>query len=337
VALLDRVRSLTPRQVLLPSAATAFVAVVVATAVVAIQHDDNSATFQTSAPTAEQLSNRGEPLSDFVPFEGGEAKGFSELEGTLEPEETSGANAAAGEASAPAASTPARGAVGGHRSIERSARIVLGAEPDAVAADAAAVFEAVHASQGVVLRSSVNEGAEGGAAGAHFELLIPSARLDDALGAISEIDEVLSRRDGTTDITAPTVGATERLQDSQARIDSLLSELAAAETEGERETIEGKLSSERRRAAFLGAQLATLRHRASMSHVSVRIEGSDSASGTGSWDFGDALRDAGHILAIAAGVILIGLAVLAPIALIALLVWLGRHAWVRFGRRRALG
>ncbi len=59
--------------------------------------------------------------------------------------------------------------------------------------------------------------------------------------------------------------------------------------------------------------------------------------GGGSWDLGDAVGDAGHILAVAAGVTLIGLAVLAPIALIALLAWLGGRAWVRFGRRRALG
>ena len=34
--------------------------------------------------------------------------------------------------------------------------------------------------------------------------------------------------------------------------------------------------------------------------------------------------------------IVVGLAVLAPIALLALLAWLGRRAWVRAGRERAL-
>src|SRR5262249_34328645 len=155
---------------------------------------------------------------------------------------------------------------------------------------------------------------------------------------ISEIDEVLSRRDGSADITAPTVGASERLQDSQARIDSLLSELAGAETEVEREAVEAKLRIERRRAAFLAAQLGALRHRASFSHVSVRIEGKGSSSSSGGgWSFGDALGDAAHILAVAAGVVLIGLAVLAPLALIALLGGLGYRAWVRHARRRVLG
>ena len=40
--------------------------------------------------------------------------------------------------------------------------------------------------------------------------------------------------------------------------------------------------------------------------------------------------------AVAAGVTLVGLAVLAPIALLALLVWLTRRAWVRQSRERAL-
>jgi len=42
------------------------------------------------------------------------------------------------------------------------------------------------------------------------------------------------------------------------------------------------------------------------------------------------------VLATAAGVTLVGLAVLAPFALIALLAWLVRRAWIRQGRERAL-
>ena len=55
-----------------------------------------------------------------------------------------------------------------------------------------------------------------------------------------------------------------------------------------------------------------------------------------SWTIGDAVDDAGKILSTAAGVTLIRLAVLAPFALIALLGWLARRAWVRQGRERAL-
>jgi hypothetical protein len=56
-----------------------------------------------------------------------------------------------------------------------------------------------------------------------------------------------------------------------------------------------------------------LRRRAHFSHVSLRIEsGSGPASSGGSWGVGGAFHEAGHVLSSAAGVALIGLAVLGP-------------------------
>jgi hypothetical protein len=43
------------------------------------------------------------------------------------------------------------------------------------------------------------------------------------------------------------------------------------------------------------------------------------------------------MLGVAAGVTVIGLAILTPFALIALIVWLARRTWVRRRRERALG
>ena len=43
------------------------------------------------------------------------------------------------------------------------------------------VYEAVHAAHGIVLHSSVESGSKG-ATGAIFELLIPTGKVDDALG-----------------------------------------------------------------------------------------------------------------------------------------------------------
>ena len=50
-----------------------------------------------------------------------------------------------------------------------------------------------------MLSSSTREGKPGEAA-ARFELLIPSAKLGDALAALSAIDEVRSRHEATDDI-----------------------------------------------------------------------------------------------------------------------------------------
>lgn len=55
--------------------------------------------------------------------------------------------------------------------------------------------------------------------------------------------------------------------------------------------------------------------------------------GAGGWSVGDAVDDAGHVLAVAAAVAIVALAVLVPLAL---LVWLARRAWLSRARTRAL-
>lgn len=50
----------------------------------------------------------------------------------------------------------------------------------------------------------------------------------------------------------------------------------------------------------------------------------------------DGLHDAGRILAIAAGVAVVSLAIIAPLALVFLLAWLTYRAWVRSRREQAL-
>jgi hypothetical protein len=223
------------------------------------------------------------------------------------------------------------------RFVERSAEVVLGAEPEDVGSDAAKVFEAVHANDGIVMHSSTRQG-KAGEAGASFDLLIPSAKLPDALAAFSAIDEVRSRHEATADITAPTVSATELLRESRARIDSLLGQLEAAELESEREAVEAELRHERRHASRLAAELDHLHKRADLSRVSLRIATGEAeeSSGGGAWGIDNAFHDAGHILAVAAAVAVVGLAILGPITLIVLLAWLTHRAWIRRERRRVL-
>jgi hypothetical protein len=67
----------------------------------------------------------------------------------------------------------------------------------------------------------------------------------------------------------------------------------------------------------------------------VWIEG-DAGAGAGGWGVEDALGSAGRILAVAAGVVVIGLAILGPLALIVLLAWLVSRTWVRRRREAAL-
>jgi hypothetical protein len=321
-----RLRAIPARRLLLPAGGLALLAIVAATAVVATRD-------------TEDTPSHGGLLSmnhEDIPSTTEAAPPVGKAETAAAPPE-----AAAEEASSFAAPMDVNrneflGAREG-RAVERSAEIVLGAEPADVAQDSAAVFDVVHAHDGIVMRSSTRQG-KAGRAGARFELLIPSAKLSEALAAISEIDQVRSRHEATDDITAPTVHVTELLQDSNARIDSLLAQLAESEAESEREAVEAELRQERRHRARLRASLQNLQRRADLSRVLVLIEtgAAEEPSTGGAWGVDDALGDAGKILAVAAAVTVVALAILGPIALIALLAWLTHRAWVRRERRRVL-
>jgi hypothetical protein len=337
-----RLRTLSPRRLLLPAGGFA-VAVALVTAVLVLGQSQETRHLDVATPGSGGAAGAAERLSapeqaspkqfsgGDVPVQGaaGEASTETEAPGGLAGTETS---------ASPRPDVDARGVHLRDRAVERSAEIVLGAEPADVGDDAAEVFEAVRAHDGIVLRSSTRQGAAG-RAGARFEVLIPSAQLGDALAAFSAIDEVRSRREATADITAPTVEVSELLEDSKARIDSLLGQLAEAEVESEREAVEVELRQERRHRARLRSSLESLERRADLSRVSLRIEtgGSESPTDDGSWGIGSALDDAGRILALAAAVLVIALAVLAPVALIALLAWLAYRAWIRRERRRVFG
>jgi hypothetical protein len=324
--------ALPAKRLLIPAGGAAMVAI----AVVIGLNAGGSGSAEEGRRLSELNSSSAKPTPETKPRQptASKAEGVSResWEGVqFEPE----ASAAPAQAAAGApGSTPAASLH--RRAVERSAEITLAADPEEVDDDASRVFEAVHANDGIVMRSSTQEGRPG-EAGATFELLIPSAKLNDAMAAFSEIDAVRSRHEATADITAPTVTAAELLKESRSRIDSLLGQLEAAESEEEQESIEAELRHERRHAGRLAAQVDHLHERADFSRVSLRIEtGGKESSGGGAWSIDDALHDAGHVLTVAAAVTLVALAVLGPIALIALLAWFTHRAWVRRERRRVL-
>jgi Domain of unknown function (DUF4349) len=332
---LDRLRAAQPRRLLIPAGGVAVLAIAVSTAVVVSTESGGGPSSAEPRALFEQTETpkprEAQPLSDSAAgAAGGPAPMAAEAESSAaasSPEQKSGEVMFSDEVP-----------VKRNRAVERNAELVLGADPADVADDSADVFEAVHAHDGIVLRSSTREG-EPGVAGARFELLIPSGKLGDALAALSAIDEVRSRHEATNDITAPTVTTGELLQDSKARVDSLLAQLEAAETESEREAVEAELAQERRHRARLRAQLQHLERRADFSRVLVRIETGDSGQPSdegGAWGIGDAIDDAGQILAVAVAVAVVALAIVGPIALIALLAWLAHRAWLRRERRRVL-
>jgi hypothetical protein len=340
--LVDRWRGLNPARRLVPVLGVALLAIVVGTGAVAISQSGSSG---SSSAESSFLSESAPESSSSESAESGEEAGpesslaAPSASAGLAKESEVGAESSTGSVGGPSAKSAAPQ---GGRDIERSSYVVLGTKPGEVTGAAKKVYEAVHAAGGYVLDSSVQSGSAG-ATGASFELSIPTARLDGTLATISAIAEVRERHDATHDITAPTVSVAEELADSNAKIEGLLKQLGEAETEAEQESVEARLREERRHHAAIRASLDQLHQRASMSRVSVRIVTDHGAGvtppsrGDGNWGVGDALHSAAHILTIAAGVVLIGLAVLAPFALLALLFWTANRVRLRRLRERTLG
>jgi hypothetical protein len=333
--LVSWIRGLPPKRLLFAGGATALAAIFIATALIA-----SSGRGTSESPPANGL------LGQFSPSKSGDSSGSGAAPQTAAPESSGltrsndsaavqSSEAESGEHSASNGSFETGGLadLSRHRDIERSAEIGLLADPADVSEDSTKVFAAVHDANGIVLHSTTSSGK---GASARFELLIPSARLGDALAAFSSIDEVRSRHEATEDITKPTISTEEELQDVQARVDGLLAQLSSSEVESEQEAIAAELRAERQRAAHLRNQLATLHQRTAYSRVLVRIQSGTSTESGGTWGIGDAFHNAGHILAIAAGVTLVCLAVIAPLALLFLLAWLAQRLWLRSRRERAL-
>lgn len=335
-ALAGRLRSTPPRRVLAPAGALALTAIVVVVAVVANSGGGGGQTGM-AAPEGGPLSAAAGSTSRPNGSSSARESAGAEYEEALPVAPNASADSTSSTAVAPSPTGP-YASKAADRDVERNASIVLGAEPDGVRDAATGVFDAVHAADGIVLDSSVADGPSG-RAGARFSLLIPSGKLGDALADISSVAEVRSRREATDDITAPTVSTQERLQDANATVRSALAQVAGAGTEEERTIAEAELRAARSRAASIRSSLAQLERRANFSRVSVRIVTDKSAEdegGGGPFGVGDGIDTGARVLATVVGVTLIALAALAPFALLALLVWLCRRAWLRRSRRSTL-
>jgi hypothetical protein len=326
-----------------PIGATALAAIVVATAAIVISESGSESGRELVSPPLVGTTKPRPVPSQFRPAGGNPNYSEPAPEVGHGGAKVAPSSAAAGGVGTQSAGVPSS-SVGPYaariraRDVERSARVVLAVDPSEVRSAAGDVLAVVHEFDGIVLRSATRTLGEGRAY-ASFDLLLPSRRLPDALAALSEIGPVRSRSDASVDVTAPTIGLRERVRDTRARVDSLLSRLEGATTDAERESIEAGLSSERGRLARLRSRLSAMERRTHFARVSVRVASDPEAGATGGsgWGVGDALRVAGRILAVFAGVTVVALAILVPIGLILFLSLAGHRAWVRRSRERALG
>ena len=235
-----------------------------------------------------------------------------------------------------AAPLTARTAPTPSRKVERAAQLTLTTSADDVQDVADGVVRTTQALGGYVSRSQVST-AEGGGE-ATFTLRIPSKRLDEAIARLSKLANVGGLTQDSTDITASFVSATDRLSDARAERRALLRALGRATTQNQIESLRRRIAINRSQIAALKGELNALRRRADLATVAVTVEGTGKRrqTGGGAWTPGDALGDAVRVLEVAAGVALVGLAVLTPLALFGALAAFAARSTRRRRREGAL-
>jgi hypothetical protein len=269
---------------------------------------------------------------------GGAASDEQKMRAT--PPSADDAGTASGGGGSSSAVAPATG-VGSPRSdsrtqrfVERSAALTLGARPADLDDVADGVVRVTDSVGGFVGSSSVTSRQE-----ATFELRIPTDRLQRALSDLSRLAHVRERTQATEDITSSVVSARDRLEDARAERRSLLHRLARATTDDRAAALRSRLRIVSHQIAMAKTQLSRVENRARYANVAVDVVADRSATAAddgGAWTPGDALRDAGRILEVAAGVIVVASAALLPLSLVIALAWLASRRAVRRRREAAL-
>ena len=159
------------------------------------------------------------------------------------------------------------------------------------------------------------------------------------LGDLSNLGHVVSRSDGTEDITSRFVSVKKRIAALEKTRQNLLRQLADAVTPIEQESIKRRLAIVEAQLSAAQDDLGAAQQRVNLVPVSVTIDADRALASdgdAGGWSLGDAVGDAGKVLSVTAGVLLVSAAVLGPLAILAALIWLGARAVARLRRERAL-
>jgi len=229
------------------------------------------------------------------------------------------------------------------RKIARRVDLALSASPDRFRDAADGVLDVVRDHRGFVVRSSVSGGdpdvTRSQLGHASFELRIPAGELPAAMGDLSDLGHVVSRTDGTIDITSRFVAVKKRIAANEKARQKLLRQLAEAVTLTEQESIKRRLAIVEAQLSAAQEDLGAIQRRVHLVPVSVTIDADRALAGDGDgggWSLGDAVDDAGKVLSVTAGVLLVSAAVLGPLAILVALIWLVTRTLARLRRERAL-
>jgi hypothetical protein len=341
--LLERLRSVPPRRLLLSTGAAA---TLVVAAVVGISMSDDlggSGGGSGAGPSAHTSADSGGPATgaDSTASGGAASKGGAPGEPTFER-----------LAPSARAATPTLDLQAGradHRKVKQHVDLVLATEPQKVRDVADRVVGVVDKYHGYVVSSNVTSGRgptlvplERGDVGQRaegtgtFELRIPAGKLQAALDDLSGLAHVASRTDGTIDVTNQFDAAKTRVQDLETQRQHLLRQLADALTITEQESLKARLTILESQLADAKGHLGHIKTRLHLVPVTVEVRGQAGVDSGGGWSIGDAFHDAGRVLTVIAGILLISAAVLAPLGLIGAVAWITARGVIRRRREDAL-
>ena len=216
----------------------------------------------------------------------------------------------------------------------QSSQLALSAPASHIDDVAQEVFRVIGDENGVVNSSTVTASASGYA---QFQLSVPSSALQATMTSLSQLRyaSVSSRTDATQDVNGQYLSDQRQLADDRALRTSLLKQLANATTQAQIDSLNAQIRDAEASIRSDESTLAGLNHRINFSQISVTVNAASPVpvahKSTGAFTLGKAAHDAGRVLTVAAGVALIALAALLPIALIVALIW---WIWSALRRRR---
>jgi hypothetical protein len=350
-ALADRVRAVPPRRLIAPAGAVATLLVVVGVSISALGGFGSESGSTSSAPvaTSSKASGSGGGGGGNV---GTALSGPKPAQAPTAPPTPDGAEfklRGAGAQAYPAIRAPV--GTRAQRKVASTADLTLSTDPGKVRDVAGQVTEVVRRYNGLVISSEITSGKGGPpqpiplqetvpinpSLGAEFQLRIPAAKLEPALDDLSGLGLVVSRTEGSQDITARFNVARERIASLTSERDVLIAQLAKATTPEAIHAIKHRLAIVRHELNGTQGRLSQLHERVAMVPVHLSVEARGGASGGGGgFGLDDAVHDAGRVLTVATGVLLISLAVLVPLTLIAIVAWLVFRSVNRWRRERAL-
>jgi hypothetical protein len=213
---------------------------------------------------------------------------------------------------------------------ELSAALGLSTDAGKLQGAADGVVQVTDRYRGFVDSSDVHVGGSNGHA--FFSLRIPAAHLRDSLDDLSDLGRVVSRDEGSANVTGAYVDAGKVFRQARAKVDSLVAQLGSASSPTEAAAIRQQLVTARQELVAARAALRGMKQGVAYAPVSVQIR----ADGDGNWSIGDAADDAVGVLEAIAGAALITLAVLVPLVALLVVGWLGTRELNRRRREGAL-